>query len=88
MGSHSFSAHLFGLTADFSVPGHSTAEVIAWARDHLPVFDQLIDEFGGWVHAGLSRPVTGERRKQVLHARQREVADKNKTLYLPGLETV
>lgn len=68
VGSSDRSAHPYGLAADITVPGHSTAEVIRWASQHLPEFDQLINEFGDWTHIGLARPRAGERRKQVINA--------------------
>jgi len=82
VGSSEYSAHLHGLAADISVPGHSPAEVIRWAKEHLTAFDQLIDEFGDWIHVGLLRPRDGRRRRQVLHARSQG----GKAVYRSGLE--
>lgn len=62
------SQHCKGEAADFYVPGLSVEAVIDTMQSlHLP-FDQLINEFGAWVH--VSHRVKGFQRKEVLVARK------------------
>ena len=59
------SQHCKGQAADITVPGMKTAEVVALIRAmHLP-FDQLVDEYGQWVHVSYGP----RQRCQVLTAR-------------------
>jgi zinc D-Ala-D-Ala carboxypeptidase len=60
------SAHLQGLAVDFTVPAFGTPRQVAeaLARSGLP-FDQLIYEYGSWVHLGLCE-ATQTPRRQVL----------------------
>jgi hypothetical protein len=54
------SQHCKGEAADIMVPGMDTADVVDLIRAmHLP-FDQVIDEFGRWVHVSHSR-IAGNR---------------------------
>ncbi|MBT9158798.1 MAG: hypothetical protein DDT26_00045 [Dehalococcoidia bacterium] len=60
------SQHMFGQAADFTVPGKSVAEIINHIQKINLPFDQLIDEFGRWIHVS-----HGPRnRRQVLRARR------------------
>ncbi len=68
------SQHVKGEAADFIVPGVPVAEVIRQIRSFGIVFDQLIDEFGEWVH--ISFRAKGNRG-EVLVARK----VKGKTVY-------
>lgn len=65
VGGSPTSQHRFGLAADFHCDGFgSSAEIVAAiAASDIP-FDQLIDEFGQWVHISFVRR---EPRRQVLH---------------------
>lgn len=71
------SQHTRGEAADIYVVGMSTEDLIDVIRSmHLP-FDQLIDEFGRWVH--VSHSFSGPQRQQVLVARKRG----KRTFYTP-----
>lgn len=61
----STSAHRFGLAADLYVPGMTIMQVIHTIHGLGLPYDQIIDEFDGWVHVGLS----ANNRKQALKAR-------------------
>jgi len=65
IGGASTSQHCLGQAADINVPGMSVAEVVAVIRKLKLPFDQLIDEFGSWVHVSYSP----RNRRQVLIAR-------------------
>ena len=84
IGSSKRSQHPKGEAADFTVSGHSPYEVCAWIADSPLPFDQLIYEFGQWVH--VSCAIGREPRRQVLTAYYDPRQDK--TIYVPGLHTM
>lgn len=58
------SAHRLGLAADFTCPAFGPPiEVCRAIADSSIPFDQVINEYGRWVHFGLS---AGQPRRQVL----------------------
>ena len=73
------SYHLYGLATDFHCAGYgSSTEIVNKIKDSKVIFDQLIDEYGVWVHIGF--PKSGELpRRQVLKA----VRENGKVKYLP-----
>lgn len=77
VGGVSSSAHSQGLAADISVPGMTTEELFQAIIALDPEYDQIIQEFGRWIHIGLS---TGKPRKQKLRATKNSA---NKTVYTP-----
>lgn len=58
IGGNPRSRHLYALAADFHVPGYSVKEVVELIQNSWLKYDQLINEFGAWVH--LSIPFEGE----------------------------
>jgi zinc D-Ala-D-Ala carboxypeptidase len=57
------SAHCFGCAADIHVPG---VPILTLAKDvaaNIMGYDQIIHEFGSWVHVGLARPDTVPRHE-------------------------
>jgi hypothetical protein len=68
------SQHARGEACDIEIVAKPTLELAAWARDHLPDFDQIICECydpakgpnSGWVHISLKAPGTGTNRRQCL----------------------
>lgn len=82
VGGSRTSAHMSGHAVDFTCPDYgSSAKVAAFLAEALAAkgipFDQLIEEFGGWVHIGFG-PGT---RRQLLTARKVN----GKTVYTPGI---
>lgn len=66
VGGSSTSQHRYGEAADIVVPGLTVEQVIARIRSLNLPFDQLIEEFGSWVHVS-----HGPRhRREVLRARR------------------
>lgn len=61
------SQHTQGLAADIYVPGLSVQTVLTAIEAQGYPFDQLIDEYGSWVHVSVSR--AAQPRRQVLRAR-------------------
>ncbi len=66
VGGSKTSQHRFGEAADINVPGMSVTEVIAKIKELKLPFDQVIDEFGGWVHVSYGP----RQRRQGLKARR------------------
>jgi hypothetical protein len=73
VGGAKVSAHTLAFAVDFIKPGQSIAETIDRLRNSPLIFDQLIDEFGAWVHISFDP----RSRRQVMTARK---VDK-KTVY-------
>lgn len=82
IGGSSTSQHLYGQAADLDIPGHAALDVARWIEAHAP-FDQLIHEFGRWVHVSVATEGTAARG-QTLTA----VLVEGKTRYVPGLMTI
>jgi zinc D-Ala-D-Ala carboxypeptidase len=61
------SAHMLGLAADFSVPSFGTLLQVAKAIAATPCldYDQLIHEYGTWVHIGLAEDGVVPRRQNL-----------------------
>jgi len=59
------SQHCAGEAADFTIPGYSIRETVDLMTTLRLPFDQLIDEFGEWVHVSHGP----RQRRQVLKAR-------------------
>lgn len=66
VGGSKTSQHRFGEAADIVVPGMSVTTVIQIMRDLKLPFDQVIDEFGSWVHVSYGP----RQRRQALKARR------------------
>lgn len=61
VGGSATSAHRTGHAVDFTCPGFGTpAQVAAHLAKHLKGFDQIIEEFGQWVHVGFGPGQRGE----------------------------
>jgi hypothetical protein len=64
VGGSSTSAHMKGLAADFIAPQFGTVLETARAISRMDIaFDQLIYEYGRWVHLGLAEPGRTPRRQ-------------------------
>lgn len=88
IGGSSNSQHITGQAADIRVPGHSPLEVARWIRDNCPEFDQVIHEFGEWVHVSIS-PASRQPRNQTLTAfKMPRSFGRLKTVYTNGLITI
>ncbi len=80
VGGSKSSAHMTGHAVDFICPRFGTpAQVAAHLAKHLTGFDQLIEEFGEWVHVGFGPG----KRGQKLTARKVN----GRTVYSPGIKT-
>lgn len=77
------SQHMYGLAGDIQVKGYSPQEVAEWIRDNIEDYDQLIHEFGGWVHVSVA-PEDRDPRRSCLTA----VKGDNGTEYVTGIHSV
>lgn len=84
IGGSQNSQHTFGLAADFVVPGYTTLEVVQWCKENLKNFDQLIHEFGEWVHISGVFDGTPPRREVLTAIKIPRKLRKPKTVYLLG----
>lgn len=86
IGGSPTSQHTEGLAADIIVPGKSHMEVSEWIRGHVLSYDQLILEFGQWVHVSAA-PKGRAPRSQSLTAVKvpARVIGTPRTVYVPGL---
>jgi len=80
IGGSKTSAHMTGSAADFNCVGYTPLEVCARAVELCLPYDQIIQEFGRWIHIGIS----GNPRKEELTAYRRD----GKTRYALGLSAV
>lgn len=85
------SQHQYGLAADIVVSGQAPLDVALWLRRHLENdsgYDQLIHEFGRWVHVSVA-PLNSSPRVQALTAVKvpRRIG-RPRTAYVPGLLAV
>lgn len=64
VGSKPTSQHIAGEAADITVPGMAVRDLVERIRVMQLPFDQLIDEFGRWVHVSHAR--FGPQRGQVM----------------------
>lgn len=64
IGGSRTSAHCHGLAVDFTCPGYGNPLAVAKAILASGIeFDQLIHEFGAWVHIGFAEPGKPSRRQ-------------------------
>lgn len=78
VGGSASSAHMTGHAVDFVCPAFGTpGQVASRLSKTLIGFDQLIEEFGGWVHVGFGPG----QRGQLLTARKQG----RRTVYLSGI---
>lgn len=77
VGGAANSQHTLGQAADFTVAGMSTRQTVERIQFLKLPFDQVIEEFGRWVHVSIGP----KHRRQVLTARRVD----GRTRYLAGL---
>lgn len=78
VGGTATSQHRFGQAADIRVDGMRSRDLAQRIIDLKLPFDQVIEEFGNWVHVSYGP----RQRRQVLTA----VKDKGRTVYESGLK--
>lgn len=83
IGGSPTSAHMDGRAADISVPGMTPLAVAERIRDMNLPYDQVIHEFGKWVHVGISREHVDVRLEELT-----AYSKNGRTHYAPGLREV
>lgn len=81
------SQHQYGLAADIVVAGHTPLEVARWVRDNTP-FDQVIHEFGQWVHVSVPAMNRSARKQTLTAVKVPRRLRRPRTVYVPGLFTL
>lgn len=78
VGGSKTSAHMAGLAADFTAPGYGNVYQVARKISASDIaYDQLIHEYGAWIHIGLAPGRTKPRRQ--------DLSIFKGTGYLPGI---
>lgn len=86
VGGSERSGHLSALCADISVPGMSPLELALFIESTMGgKYDQLIHEFGEWVHVGLSEEGEALRGQNITAMLEPVKGGGTKVVYLPGL---
>ncbi len=88
IGGSSNSQHLYGLAADIVVPGVSPLEVAQWIKANCKGYDQVIHEFGEWVHVSVASRNRAARNQSLTAIKVPRRFRKPKTVYVPGLFTL
>lgn len=88
IGGSPTSEHRSGRAADFIVPGATPLEVARWIRDHLTTYEQLIHEFGEWVHVSTPPGAATAGQETLTALKQPRTFRKPRTVYVRGLHTV
>ncbi len=83
IGGSKTSAHRFGCAADFTATGMTPLEVCILIREMNLPYDQVIHEFGRWVHVGIRWDDTGVRHQELTAYR-----NEGKVLYAHGLHPI
>ena len=78
VGGSKTSAHRTGSAADFIVVGVDVETVAKYVAENMKGVDQIISEFGEWIHLGFTN---GVPREQILTATKVD----GKTVYTQGL---
>lgn len=81
IGGSATSQHRFGNAADFTVAGWTPLAVAQLIVELELPYDQVIHEFGRWVHVGIADTIRGERLTAFKDAR-------NKTRYVNGIHAI
>jgi zinc D-Ala-D-Ala carboxypeptidase len=70
IGGSQASQHVVGLAADFVIPGVSVSQVFDEIRALRLSYDQLIHEFGQWVHISVNAPEAAPRGQRLYAIRE------------------
>lgn len=82
------SQHCNGKAADFTVSGYTPLQVALWVEDNLPHYDQLIHEFGRWVHVSIAGAHRVPRDSCLTAVKVPRRFRKPKTVYIPGILSI
>ena len=85
IGGSKNSAHIYGLAADIIVPGKTPFEVATWIANSSLKYDQLIHEYGKWVHVALPHPSNYCRQQNLTAYKKPRLIGSPKTAYIKGI---
>lgn len=85
IGGSPTSQHTTGQAADFIVPGVAPVVVARWIRDNCPGFDQVIHEFGEWVHVSVPASHKFPRNQALTAVKVPKLLGSPKTVYALGI---
>ncbi len=86
IGGSETSEHCFGRAADFVVSGFTPFEVALWIERNVDGYNQLIHEFGKWVHASVPALNALAKMKELTAVKvPAAFIGKPRTVYVPGI---
>jgi len=85
-GSSKTSAHMRGLAADIRVPSLSSFELANFIVANCKGYDQVINEYGSWVHLGLGE--TAPREEKLTSYYEYGPLGFKKTVWVRGIHQV
>ncbi|MDH5185201.1 MAG: D-Ala-D-Ala carboxypeptidase family metallohydrolase [Gammaproteobacteria bacterium] len=88
IGGSSNSAHCNGKAADITVSGYTPLQVAQWIDENLPNYDQVIHEFGQWVHVSISGPLREPRGSGLTAVKVPRRFGNPKTVYIPYILSI
>lgn len=81
------SAHMLGLAADIHVAGYSPLAAAQWSAENLNGYDQIINEFGQWVHISIPRHPNNAKNQTLTAIKHSGLFTRKKTHYIKGLHS-
>ncbi len=87
IGGSSRSQHMYGQAADIVVSGYTPLQVARWIAKNIRGYDQLIHEFGKWVHVSISGLHSHPRRQRLTAYKKKSRIPglRPRTVNVPGL---
>jgi len=82
------SQHITGQAADIVVSNRTPLEVAKWIYANCEDYDQIINEFGQWVHVSVSTPDQWPRNQIITAVKKPRLLQKPKTIYVAGLSSI
>jgi zinc D-Ala-D-Ala carboxypeptidase len=82
------SQHTKGEAADITVTDHTPLQVANWCAANLTNYDQIIHEFGEWVHVSVPRNLNTPRLQTLTAIKVPRAIGKPKTVYIDGILSV
>ena len=88
VGGSKKSQHITGQAADIVVANYTPLDVARWVYANSEDYDQVIHEFGQWVHVSIAAPSQWPRHQPLTAFKKPRLLGKPKTIYTPGLLTI
>ena len=88
IGGSNTSAHVQALAVDITFAGMKPYDLAKFIAENCVDYDQIIHEFGRWVHVGLSAQGVVPRHELLTAIKRKNTAGILKTVYLTGIQEV